>query len=91
MPNPFKAVNVTRSLHTTEYRNFIARLRRARELRGVTQADLAKRLGKPQSYVSKYESRERRLDLVEFLNVANSLELNVCKFIEETLAAKSKD
>jgi transcriptional regulator with XRE-family HTH domain len=36
----------------------------------LTQAEVAKRLGKPQSYVSKYETGERRLDVVEFLDVA---------------------
>ena len=40
-------------------------LREARTAQGLTQAELAKRLGKPQSYISKTESGERRLDFVE--------------------------
>jgi transcriptional regulator with XRE-family HTH domain len=48
-----------------EYRRFLARLRAARENAGLTQADVAKRLGKPQSYVSKCEAGERRVDVVE--------------------------
>ena len=48
----------------------------ARNNAGLTQTDLALRLGKLQAYVSKYERRERRLDLVEFLDVADALRLD---------------
>jgi transcriptional regulator with XRE-family HTH domain len=44
-----------------------------RETKGVTQAELARRLGRPQSYVSKYESGERRLDVIEFMEVAHAM------------------
>lgn len=40
---------------------------------GLTQIDVAARLRKPQSYVSKYERGERRLDIVEFFDVARAL------------------
>jgi len=39
----------------------------------LTQQDVAKRLDKPQSFVSKYESGERRLDVIEFLEVCQAL------------------
>ncbi len=45
----------------------------ARLAAGLTQVDLADRLHRPQSYVSKYESGERRLDVVEFLEVADGI------------------
>jgi transcriptional regulator with XRE-family HTH domain len=45
----------------------------ARRSAGLTQAEVAKRLKKPQSFVSKYESGERNLDVVEFLQVCRSL------------------
>ncbi|EKM97166.1 helix-turn-helix domain-containing protein [Stutzerimonas degradans] len=48
----------------------------------LTQADLAKRLGKPQSYVSKYESGERRLDIIEVQEV--------CLAVGETLSSFSQ-
>ena len=44
-----------------------------REKAQMTQTDLAERLGKPQSFVSKYETGERRLDVVEFVNVCSAL------------------
>lgn len=48
-----------------EYRRFLTRLRAAREGAGLTQVEVAKRLGVPQSFVSKCESGERRVDVVE--------------------------
>ena len=48
-------------------------LAEARQAAGLSQVDLARRLGRPQSYVSKFESGERRLDVVEFIEVAEAL------------------
>jgi transcriptional regulator with XRE-family HTH domain len=45
----------------------------ARQQTGITQRDLAARLGKPQSFVSAYESGQRRLDILEFLRVVEAL------------------
>ena len=47
------------------YRQFLAQLRAARMEAGLTQAEVARRLKKPQSFVSKCESGERRVDVVE--------------------------
>lgn len=47
----------------------------ARQSKGLTQTEIATRLGKPQSFVSKYESGERRLDVVEFLEVCQALSI----------------
>lgn len=44
-------------------------LRQLRQESGLTQAELAQRIGKPQSYVSKYESGERRIDVIELKEV----------------------
>lgn len=54
-----------RAANNPEYLEFVARLRNARKARSYSQARLAKALGKPQSYVSKVETCERRLDLLE--------------------------
>jgi transcriptional regulator with XRE-family HTH domain len=47
-----------------------------RHAAGLTQRDLAARLGKPPSFVGKLESRERRLDLIEFIAIARALGLS---------------
>lgn len=48
-------------------------LRGARQEAGLTQAALARKLRRPQSYVSKYESGERRLDLMELREICRAL------------------
>jgi transcriptional regulator with XRE-family HTH domain len=65
---------MAKSLHTPEYEYFRSLLIAAREKKGLTQADVSARLARPQSFVSKYESGERRLDVVEFLEVCRALE-----------------
>lgn len=62
-----------RSQHSDRYKKLCKRLFEQRKRVDVTQAQLARRLGKPQSFVSKYESGERRLDAIEVLDVARAL------------------
>ncbi|MCL6480391.1 MAG: helix-turn-helix domain-containing protein [Firmicutes bacterium] len=52
------------------YREFLKRLRKARSDAGLTQVDVAKKLRRPQSFVSKVESGERRVDVVELAEFA---------------------
>ena len=54
-----------KTLHSKGYRLLLRRLREARRRAGVTQEELAARLGETQSFVSKCERDERRLDIVE--------------------------
>ncbi len=56
--------------HADDYRRMLERLREARIAAGLTQVQVAKRLGKPQSFVSKVELGERRIDPVELLRFA---------------------
>ena len=53
-----------------EYRRFLARLREARERAGLTQVEVARRLRVHQSFVSKSESGERRVDVIELVAFA---------------------
>ena len=48
----------------------------------MTQADLADRLGRPQSFVAKYEGRERRLDVAEYLSIARELGVDPYKLLK---------
>lgn len=53
------------SIHNKEYQAIVERLKKARMEVGLTQVDVAQLLGKPQSYISKIELGERRLDVLE--------------------------
>jgi transcriptional regulator with XRE-family HTH domain len=78
-----------RSLHTKPYQAFIAVMVLARKEADVTQHELARRIKKPQSFVSKYERFERRLDVPEFIHIARALGLDPAKLlrrIDKTLA-----
>jgi len=72
---------VTKSVYTQQYRRFRAQLIQARKAAGLTQVELATQLNRPQSFVSKVERGERRLDVVEFLEVARVLRLDVMAFL----------
>ena len=64
---------MSRSRSSPRYARLIELLVKARSEAGLSQVDLAARLERPQSYVSKYESGERRLDVVEFIEVAEAI------------------
>ncbi len=53
---------------------------------GLTQQQLAEKLGKHQSFVAKYENGERRLDLIEFLNIARELKINPLKIVKDLIS-----
>ena len=74
---------MTKSVFTKQYDRFRKQLVDARKSRGLTQADVAQRLGRPQSFVSKYERGERRLDVVEFLEVAKAVGIDPGKVLEK--------
>jgi transcriptional regulator with XRE-family HTH domain len=63
--------------------DFLRTLVEARKAQNFSQQELAGRLGRPQSFVSKYERGERRLDVVEFLHVARILGLSATDIIAE--------
>jgi ParB-like chromosome segregation protein Spo0J len=60
-------------IHSERHRQFRALLIAQRKAAGLTQTVVAQRLGKPPSYVAKYEGGDRRLDLLEFLDVAAAI------------------
>lgn len=72
--------NTNRNRDREKLTKLFRSLREAAQLR---QIDLAKRLGKPQSFVSKYESGERRLDLPEIRSICDALGISLKEFVEE--------
>jgi transcriptional regulator with XRE-family HTH domain len=60
-----------------------------RNRQGVTQSVLAVSLGKPQSFVSSYENGQRRLDILEFLHIVESLKGNAVVIFAEVLARRT--
>jgi transcriptional regulator with XRE-family HTH domain len=83
-----------KSLKSPEYARLIAMLVAVRHAAGVQQQKLAEKLGKPQSFVSKYEGGERRVDLIEFIAIARALNADPAKlfgeFVANELSAKSR-
>jgi transcriptional regulator with XRE-family HTH domain len=77
---------VPRSIGTHEYDRFRQTLIEARQTASLTQVQLAALLDRPQSFVSKYERGERRLDVIEFLEVAAALGVDPLAFIRDLIA-----
>ena len=74
---------MTKSVFGERYELLKRQLVTARKRAGLTQSQLAQRLSRPQSYVSKYERGERRLDVVELLDVAKALCIDPHEIISE--------
>ena len=72
-----------KSIFTDEYEVFLQRLVAARREAGLTQQDLATRINRPQSFVSKYERGERRLDVLEFVMICHAVSVDPCSIIRE--------
>ena len=64
-----------RSLQDTRYRKLIDRLKKARIAKDLTQVDVAKKIDRPQSFVSKVENLERRLDVIELYDLMRIYEV----------------
>ncbi len=72
---------MSKTIHSRADKRFRALLADRRKKAGLTQEALARRLSRPQSFVSKYEKGERRLDVIEFLEVADAVGLDPAAFI----------
>lgn len=70
-------------LRAPEYRAMLEKLKLARQEAGLTQAQAAEQLGKPQSYVSKVERAERRIDPPELARFAEVYGKPVAFFLEQ--------
>jgi transcriptional regulator with XRE-family HTH domain len=75
------ARRIRKSVHSPEQQFLRELLVDARDNAGLTQQKLARRLGKPQSFVAKYERGERRLDVVEFVVIAQAIGANPVRIL----------
>ena len=72
-----------KSIHSHLYHQVIGRLRSKREMGGVTQAQLAELLKVNQAFISKIETCERRLDIIELHHICQVLGISFFYFIKE--------
>jgi transcriptional regulator with XRE-family HTH domain len=73
------------TLRSPRNRALQALLRDLRKAKGLTQEDVAGRLGQPQSFVAKYECGERGLSIVEFIDVTRALDVDPAKTLQKLL------
>jgi transcriptional regulator with XRE-family HTH domain len=74
---------LTRSVFSPAYRRLCEWLVAGRQAQSLTQVQLAEKLGRPQSFVSKYERGERRLDFIEVFEIAEALRVDLCDLVTE--------
>jgi transcriptional regulator with XRE-family HTH domain len=77
------AARVRKAFYERSYAAFTDLLKEERRKAGLTQAMLAKKLRRPQSYVSKYERGDRRLDVIEFLEIARAIKFDPNEFLQK--------
>ncbi len=78
-----------KSLKSPEYARLIATLVAVRNASGVRQQALAKKLGRPQSFVAKYEGGERRIDVIEFIAITRALGADPVKLFRDFVGGKA--
>jgi DNA-binding XRE family transcriptional regulator len=79
----FTFTNVRRELRSKRYEKLRNLLAQARTDCGMTQADLAGVLKRPQSFVSKYEGGERRLDVIEYLDICRAIGVSASSLLSQ--------
>lgn len=82
-----------KTINSAEYVRFLNLLRQRRKQAGLTQEELARRLGATQSFISKCESGERRIDIVELRAFCKAMGISLVQFVEtlEVQAPRSPD
>lgn len=70
-----------KSIHSPQHQKLRELLIAARKKAGLTQAEVALQLDRPQSFVAKYEGGERRLDVIEFIQLARMLGADPAKMV----------
>lgn len=71
-----------KSVHTKEYAVFVDRMKKARLETGLTQAEVAKKIGRPQSHISNVESGQQRVDVIELKRFAKIYSKDINYFLK---------
>lgn len=72
-----------KTIHKEEYKVLIDCLKQFRKSENLTQLELAERIGTDQTYISKYERCERRLDIIELMAICQGLNIKLVDFIRD--------
>jgi len=72
-----------KTIYHSVYQQLITLLILERKYKKLTQADVAKILGKPQSYIAKIEKLDRKLDVLEFIEICEVLEIKASELIKK--------
>lgn len=72
-----------KSIYSKEYALFLEQLRQTRQQKGLTQTDVAVRLGQTQSFISKVERGERRIDIVELRQLCAVMGVEFVTFVDQ--------
>lgn len=79
---------MSKTIYQDRYASLVHALREIRKQNNVTQIQLAERLGKPQSYIAKVETLERKLDIVEFVDWCKAIGADPTVLIRECLLSE---
>lgn len=77
--------------HNPDHKILVALLREIRLERNMIQSEVAKKLGRPQSFVAKYENNERRLDFIDVYYISKALDMSfetLCYIFEKKIQSK---
>ena len=79
---PSQVGQLEKTIYTAEYAVVLRLLKELREAVGITQVDLAKQLGQTQSFVSKIERGERRLDIIQLRTILLHFKVSLREFVQ---------
>ena len=77
-----------KTIHSADYARIVALLRETRERAGLSQAELARRMDRPRTFITKCELGERRLDLLEWLNLCRACGVEPSSFLARLALTK---
>ena len=86
----YPTVGVGSTIHSEPYRELLTLLRERRRTAGLNQADLAARIGRRQTWLSKVETGERRIDVEELRQLCVAMDVDFLDFVRKWLKSISK-